>query len=328
MSRPPGAPLTVNITCSTCDGRDLCASCRSAARRFVAAGHRVEHSARYAALRAAAAGAYGFDACIVPVGPGERAIVDAAASLFADRRLAFVADDPASFATAAPPAVTVLTRTAFDAGAFDLGWLSSTPAREPQPRDDEPATVAMPRPAVDFAEERRRATQRLKRVADASRAAVATAGLPATPRLDLLAVLDDEIAWAKASDGAFALCLVHLPSLSALRQGESPADADERIVAAQAIVAAALRSSDVISGRGDDFVAVLADADGRGARLAADRIIAAVAASALRPRAKGKARTRGFSAWGVGVAAFPGDGTTRESLLARATATLEQILSP
>ena len=314
--------MTVNITCSTCDGRDLCASCRTAARAFAAAGHRVEHSSRYAALRAAAAGAYGFDACVVPVSPDERTIVDAAAALLGDRRLAFVADDPDSVGPAAS-GITVIRRDAFDAGAFDVGWLSKPPAVAAHARVDEPETVAMPRAQLDVADDRRNATRRLKRVADASRTVLATAGLQASPRLDLLAVLDDEIAWARASDGAFALCLVHLPGLSAARPGDSPADADRRIADAGRVIAAAVRSSDVISGRGDDFVVVLAGADAVGAQLAAARVIAAVAASTLRPRSKTKTRARGFAAWGVGHAGFPADGTTRESLLARATATLE-----
>ena len=316
--------MTVNITCSKCDGRDLCASCRTAARAFAAAGHRVEHSSRYAALRAAAAGAYGFDACVVPVATDERTIVDAATTLLGDRRLAFVADEPDVVGAAASGA-TVIRRAAFDAGAFDVGWLTKPPALPPRARVDEPETVAMPRAQIDASDDRRNATRRLKRVADATRSVVATAGLQASPRLDLLAVLDDEIAWARASDGAFALCLVHLPGLCAPRPGDSPADADTRVADAGRIIATAVRSSDVVSGRGDDFVVVLADADARGAKLAAARVIAAVAASTLRPRAKTKTRARGFAAWGVGHAGFPGDGTTRESLLARATATLEQF---
>lgn len=324
MSRPPGTPVTVNITCSSCDGRELCGSCRTAARVFAAAGHRVEHSSRYAALRAAAAGAYGFDACVVPVAPEERTIVDAAIALLPDRRLAFVADDPASVAHAAS-GVTVIRRAAFDSGAFDVGWLSKAPAVEVRPRADEPVTVAMPRAQIDASGDRRHATRRLKRVADASRVAVATAGLPAAPRLDLLAVLDDEIAWARASDGAFAVCLVHLPGLSAARSSAPAPDADDRVADALRAISTAVRSSDVLSGRGDDFVAVLADADAHGAQLVAERIVTAIVGSDLRRRAKVKTRARGFAMWGVGVAAFPSDGTTRESLLARATATLEQF---
>ena len=57
------------------------------------AGYHVEHSTRYQALRAAASGTYGFDACIVPVGAEERAVVDAAVSLLGDRRLALVVED-------------------------------------------------------------------------------------------------------------------------------------------------------------------------------------------------------------------------------------------
>jgi len=316
--------LTVNITCSTCDGRNLCDACRTAARAFVAAGHRVEHSSRYAALRAAAAGAYGFDACVVPVALDERSIIDAAVSLLGDRRLAIVTDDPAHAPIDRSSGVAVLSRPAYASGTFGIDWLSRAPA-EHATRIEEPETVAMPRMTSESTDDRRHATRRLKRVADLSRDVVATAGLASTPRLDLLAVLDDEIAWARASDTVFGVCLVHLPGLSVPRAGEAAADSERRIVEASKVISQSVRSSDVISGRGDDFVVVLADADGAGAQLASKRVVEAIASSALRAKAKPKARSRGFAAWGVGCAVFPKDGTTRESLLARATATLQTI---
>jgi len=319
------ALLTVNITCSTCDGRNLCDSCRTAARAFAAAGHRVEHSTRYAALRAAAAGAYGFDACVVPVSSDERSIFDAAVSLLGDRRLAIIADDAARAAFDTPAGVTILPRRSFDSGTFALDWFSNAQSIENGPRTEEPATVAMPRVAVESVADRLQATRRLKRVADLSRDVIATAGLGATPRLDLLAVLDDEIAWAKTSETVFGVCLVHMPGLSVARPGEPAASGELRIAEAAKVIRGAVRSSDVISGRGDDFVVVLADAETEGAGLSAVRIASSIAASRLRPPSKGKARARGFAAWGVGFAAFPKDGTTRESLLARATSTLKAI---
>lgn len=315
----------MNITCSTCDGRNLCDSCRTAARAFAAAGHRLEHSTRYAALRAAAAGAYGFDACVVPVASDERSIFDAAVLLLGDRRLAIVADDSVRATFDAPRGVTLLPRRAFDSGTFALEWSTKTPSTENVSQTEEPETVTMPRVAAESLDDRLQATRRLKRVADLSRDVIATAGLGATPRLDLLAVLDDEIAWAKTSETIFGMCLVHLPGLSAARPGEPAGSGELRIGEAAKVIRGAVRSSDVISGRGDDFVVVLADADTDGARLGAARIASAIAASRLRPAAKGKARTRGFAAWGVGCAAFPKDGTTRESLLARATSTLKPL---
>ena len=317
--------MTVNITCTVCDGRNLCDSCRTAARAFEAAGHRVEHSTRYAALRAAAAGAYGFDACVVPVSRDERSIFDAAVLLLGDRRLAIVTDDPSRASFDAPPGVTVLSRTAFTSGRFALDWSSKARPPDRDARAGEPETVAMPRVALESVDDRRQATRRLKRIADLSRDVIATAGLTATPRLDLLAVLDDEIAWAKASDTVFGMCLVHLPGLSEARPGEAACEGERRIAEAARVIGGAVRSSDVISGRGDDFVVVLADADHDRTLIAAQRLSAAIGASALRPRAKTKARAKGFAAWSVGCAAFPKDGTTRESLLARATATLKAV---
>jgi len=317
--------LTVNITCSTYDGRNLCDSCRTAARSFAAAGHRVEHSSRYAALRAAAAGAYGFVACVVPVSPDESSIVDAAISLFGDRRLALVADDPVRIAKNRPSHVAVLPRPAYESGTFALDWLSRSPSIETSDHAEEPETLAMPRMTSESVDDRRHATRRLKRIADDSRDIIATAGLASAPRLDLLAVLDDEIAWARASDTAFGICLVHLPALSARRTGEPATEAERRIGDASSVVAGAVRSTDVISGRGDDFVVVLADADASGALRAAKRFSEAISTSVLRPRGKTKAARRGFAPWAVGCAVFPKDGSTRESLLARATASLKPI---
>jgi GGDEF domain-containing protein len=116
-----------------------------------------------------------------------------------------------------------------------------------------------------------------------------------------------------------------LPGLSAARSGESATETERRLAEAAKVIAGAVRASDVISGRGDDFVVVLAEAGSAGTSLAAKRVSEAIAASALRPRGKPKTRARGFAAWGVGCAVFPKDGTTRESLLARATAALQPI---
>src|SRR5579864_5516049 len=187
-------PLTVNITCHVCDGRRLCEACRAAGRTLSSAGYRVEHSTRYAALRAAASGTYGFEACVVPVGPGERALADAAVALFSGRRLSIIADDPSMIGPQTAAAASVVPRSQYATGKIDLDWLTRTAPPGPSA---EPTTVAMPRTDTEaFVADRKIATRRLKRIADEARTSIAKAGLAEVPTLELFSVLEDEIAWA------------------------------------------------------------------------------------------------------------------------------------
>jgi GGDEF domain-containing protein len=153
---------------------------------------------------------------------------------------------------------------------------------------------------------------------------VAKAGLASMPRLDLLAVLEDEIAWARASGNRFGVILAHLHGVSTAKTGEAPAAGEARIRDAERIIGRAVRGSDIVSGRGDDFLVVLPEADAAGLRPATQRVAAAIGASGLRAAVKPR-RARGFAAWSVGAACYPDDGATRDVLLARATATLEPL---
>jgi GGDEF domain-containing protein len=317
--------VTVNITCHVCDGRRLCEACRNAARTLSTAGFRVEHSTRYAALRAAASGTYGFDACIVPVGAHERAVVDAAISLLPGKRLAFVVETPSDVSARATGAAAVVDSTHYAAGEFSLAWLTDTLAPVEARGSDDTATLFAPRTEMDVDVTRKsHATRRLKRVADAARTTVAQAGFASVPRLDLLAVLEDEIAWARASENRFAIVLAHLHGVSAASPGEAPAASETRIRDAERVVAGAVRNSDIVSGRGDDFLVVLSEAGAAGLRLATQRVASAIAASKLRAKMKPR-RARGFAAWSVGGACYPEDGATRDVLLAHATATLKPL---
>jgi len=318
--------VTVNITCHVCDGRRLCEACRNAARTLSTAGFRVEHSTRYAALRAAASGTYGFDACIVPVRPDERAIVDAAIALLPGKRLAFVVESPSEASARASGAGAIVESARYAAGDFGLAWLTETTPTAGALRDDETASIITSDDSVQIVDDDRasRATRRLKRVADAARLIVAKAGLASAPRLDLLAVLEDEIAWAHASGNRFGIILAHLHGLSAAKADEQPAAGEARISQAERIIAGAVRASDVVAGRGDDFLVVLPEADAAGLDLAARRVAAAISASSLQSKRKPK-RARGFAAWSVGAACYPEDGAVRDALLARATAKLRPI---
>ena len=322
--------MTVNITCHVCDGRRLCEACRNAARALTAAGFQVEHSTRYAALRAAASGTYGFEACIVPVGQNERAVVDAAVALLGARRLALVVDTGSARPAVAPDDVAVVERTAYAGGDFDLAWLTTPkPAADDATRTTVRADFERPTESkIDAAPAAApHATRRLKRVADGARLSIAQAGLADAPRLDLLAVLEDEIAWSRASGMRFAIVLAHLHGIAAPRGTEQHAAIEARCREMERLIASAVRASDIVCGRGDDFVVALSEADATGARLAAQRVTETIAASRLRPKRKAP-QARGFTAWSVGYACYPEDGGTRDALLARATATLAPIGGP
>ena len=316
--------MTVNITCSVCDGRLLCDACRTAARTLSAAGYHVEHSTRYAALKAAASGSYGFAACIVPVGPSERAVLDAAVSLLSGKRLAIVASAATDGLSDLPSHVAVLPQPEYARGAFGLEWLARTPSALPTRGADDTATISLGTGSAAQHEDQSHAIRRLKQAADASRTGIAFEGIDPAPRLDLLAVLEDEVAWAKASGLGFAIVLAHLAGIASPRPGDASDSADERVRAASKTIERAARATDVISGRGDDFLVVLAEADAAGALVASRRIAAAVASSPIRASFKPK-KARGFAAWSVGHAVYPADGSTRDSLLARATASLEPV---
>jgi GGDEF domain-containing protein len=320
--------VTVNITCQACDGRRLCDACRTAARTLIAAGHRIEHSTRYAALRAAASGTYGFDACVVPVGSHELSVIDAAVSLLSGKRLAFVVDRVADVPESIAHAAALLPSTSYADGSFSLSWLEEGVRPAALQRADETATMSLlhgePALAIHLQADPSLATRRLKRVADEARVVVARAGLPTPPRLDLIAVLEDEVAWARASETAFGIVLVHLHGLSVQKTSESPAQSEKRVREAEESIAKAVRSTDIVSGRGDDFLVILPESVEDGTDAAAKRIEASIAQSGLRPPAKAR-RARGFAAWSIGSASYPADGGTRDTLLARATAALRPL---
>ena len=257
----------------------------------------------------------------MPVLASERAVIDAAAYLFSGKRLALVVDgsmvngDP-------PPGVAIVPAAAFAAGAFDLGWLDAPLLPMPSaPPDEETARFTGPgaRSEVDIAV----ASRRVKRAADAARVSLATDGLAIPPRLDLIAVIEDEIAWARASGTGFGIVLAHSQGVATQRTKDGAAAADARVREAVALLASAARSSDTVAGSGDEFVIVLPEAGLDGAREVARR----VARAALRAQLHGAKRQRAGKGggWRIASASFPQDGATRDALLAKATASLTEI---
>jgi len=132
------AAVTVNVTCTSCRGEAQCHSCQAAARALAAAGHDVVFSFRYDSLRAAAANAYRFQACIVTLNGVERSIADALERLLQNVRVAVVYDGD----DAAPPALsqslTVIPKSDYDNGTFALDWLNEPNAKSAPPAIDAP----------------------------------------------------------------------------------------------------------------------------------------------------------------------------------------------
>ncbi len=309
--------MTVNVTCTACDGAPPCGACVAAAHSISAAGFTVHHSSRYAALRAAAAGTYGFDACVVPIGASERAVTDAVGIVLAAKRVALVLDEGATRPTGIPDHFAIVDRRAYEKGALPTAWLTD---RGPERSKDDTATRPIgtaPDGAADFD---LRATRRVTTLVHAQRERIAAVGDEAVP-LDMMSVLEDEVAWARASGLGFGLVLVHLGGLT---ERAGARDADAAIRSAVAALRGAARRGDSIGCTRDDLIVVLPEADAAGAAIAAKRAATVLAAGApglpARPR-----KTKGLAAWSAGIAACPADGSSGEALIARATADLHSL---
>lgn len=112
--------FAVNLMCSAEGVRQPCAACQSAGALLTARGFRVHHSTRHDALRAAANGGYGFDACFVPVARDEPAVADAALALLSNVRVMLVAETPAMLPDPLPANARAITPREFERGEFEF----------------------------------------------------------------------------------------------------------------------------------------------------------------------------------------------------------------
>jgi hypothetical protein len=274
--------LTVNVTCAVCDGSNPCDECRAAGRALERAGFRVEHSSRAAALRAALAGTYGFDACIIPLDSNERSLADAAVALLENTAVALAVDDAAALPEDLPSRFRVFERSAFRAGSLPDGW----------PGDGARAhREVLPAHAARDDGEREHATRRLRPHATTKAVRTSTGAQRARAR----AVIDDEIAWCKASGARFALL--------AVRAGAAKEDI------ASKLIAASVRSADGIARDGAHLLIVLPFATRAGASAAAARLKKVLSADKRGPRDRAV----------IGIAAFPDDGSSASQLITKAT---------
>jgi hypothetical protein len=276
--------LTVNVTCVACDGTRPCAECRAAGRALTAAGHHVQHSSRTAALRAALAGTYGFEACIVPLAAGERAVADAAVALFDGQSVALAVDDPAVLPHDLPARFRVIERSAFRAGHLPPDWPPQTLA--------ESKTKAAP---ARLGAGQDHATRRLRDVG-LRQGGRRTKGRAREKPPEAKAIVEDEIAWCKASGSVFSIVLVRAP------------EADEALMVR--LLAGVLRAGDGVGRHDGGYVAVLAGAGARVTGAIMRRLNGALGAS--------KSRFRAF----FGAASYPADAADAAALFARASGRL------
>ena len=335
---------SVNITCAACNPRTPCEQCRAIERALRDAGHAITQTTRYDALRAAAVGAYGFDACVIPVAAEERAVVDAAQALLTRSRVALVVPSGAHAAVQAPSGFVVIEAQDFRNHAFPTAWIASgdAPARasasapgavglsgelEIPPLEIPPLDIPPPGgPTLGLDLDLDAARSRLRHVARGALSEIAATGFPADARLDLLAALEDEIAWAKMSGTGFGMVLVHWAAdraraRSAARvRPRSPAAAkrdSERVVGAlRERIRACVRTGDVVAQSTDSVMALFAEAALEQTSVAVARI-----KKTLRKTLKELGGETGDGALiTIGSAVYPIHGTTRAALLARATA--------
>jgi hypothetical protein len=283
--------LSVNVACLACDGTRPCAQCRAVTRVLAAAGHRVHRSSRYAALRAAADGTYGFSACVMPVASGESRVAEAIVALLSGARVAIATDDPAALPEGLPEGFVSFPRVDFAAGRLPRAWLDalSGPDADLVP---EPVNVVPERSSggnvvperSSGGSVRSAATRRLRSIAIAHRS-----GEP-----NARALLDDELAWYRASGIGFALV-----SMRIARAAQPP----------KGIVTESLRAGDSVAAADGGLVIVLPATDAHQAEQVCARVIKRV----LKHRRELKARDVK-----TGIAVCPQDGVETAALIARA----------
>ncbi len=306
---------SVNLTCTSCTADSPCDRCRSIARALRAAGHAITQSSRYDALRAATVGSYGFDACVLPVARHESAVIDAAAALLARTRVALVVE-PGMHAEIALPNVNVIEAADWQRLAFPTSWIEDAVAAAPDP--DETRTfeeLSVPEGDVDLSR------RRLKTVVRRVQRELGATGFPEDARLDLLATLEDEIAWAKMSGMCFGLVLVHVARTDA---ASKTAGMDRLLGVLRRHVQRAVRASDIVTHGTDSVAVIVGEAALDQTAVATSRIKKAVR-RAIKEAAgpAGPASAKGRVT--LGVAVYPTHGTTRAALLARAAATAVSI---
>lgn len=309
---------SVNLTCVDCAPARPCLSCRAIGRTLRAAGHAVTQTSRYDALRAAMVGRYGFDACILPVGDQERSVVDASASLLAKTRVGIVAHPGMLESAGIPSGFTVIPVMDWQQHPFPTEWISAPRATPANPTEDD-STRVVRTPAETF-EHAGVAKRRLKSLAARAQRELGSAGF-SDDRLDPLAALEDEIAWAAASASGFGLVLAIVPAKS----HSQPAGIERALTGLREIAKTVVRTSDAIAQGRESLLLIVSEAQEPDIAAVATRFAHHIR-RAVKDSKTEKQLARAFRHVTIGVSAYPTHGISRETLLARATAAAKPVL--
>ncbi len=310
---------SVNLTCVDCAPARPCLSCRAISRALRAAGHVVTQTSRYDALRAAMVGRYGFDACVLPVGDQERSVVDASASLLAKTRVGLVAHAGVLDSADIPSGFTVIPALDWQHHAFPTEWISAPRATPAPPTAEDDSTRLVRTPAETF-EHAGVAKRRLKSLAARAQRELGSAGF-SDDRLDPLAALEDEIAWAAASASGFGLVLAIVPAKS---HGQ-PAGIERTLSGLREIAKTVVRTSDAIAQGRESLLLIVSEAREPDIAAVATRFAHRIR-RAVKDTKTEKQLARAFRHVTIGVSAYPAHGLSRETLLARATAAAKPVM--
>jgi hypothetical protein len=304
---------SVNLTCVDCGPDRPCASCRAILRALRAAGHVVTLTSRYDALRAATVGLYGFDACVLPLRKQESAVLDAAQALLAKTRVGLIAEPGTFDAARLPHGFALIPLADWSTQTFPTDWIARKPASPPVDDDASDSTRVEPMLATGtqgFGVAKRR----LKSLASRAQRELGLAGF-ADERLDPLAALEDEIAWASASASGFGILLAIVPAKA---QG-APAALERTLGALRDLAKKVVRDGDAIAQGRESILVIVPEAREDHIAAIAARLANRVRRTLKDPKAE-KSLVRALRHVTIGASAYPAHGLTRETLLARATA--------
>jgi hypothetical protein len=236
--------------------------------------------------------------------------------VLAAKRVALVLEDGIARPVGLPAHFAIVDQRIYEKGSMSIEWLTD---QGPVRAIDDTATRTRVAPVAPADDDELRATRRIAAVAHTQRERIAAVD-DGPAALDMMAVLEDEVGWARVSGLGFGLVLMHLGGLTESAGGE----AEAVVRSAVAALRASVRRGDAVAYTHDDFIVLLPEADTAGAAIAALRAAKKLAAGA--PGLPGRPRkAKGLAAWSVGVASCPADGYSREALIVRATAELRSL---
>ncbi|HXW52251.1 MAG TPA: hypothetical protein VEJ41_09700 [Candidatus Acidoferrales bacterium] len=270
-------------------------------------------TSRYDALRAATVGRYGFDACVLPLRKQERAVLDAAEALLPKTRVGLVVEADTFDAARLPRGFALIPTADWSTHPFPTDWIAREPAPASEVADASDSTAIAPvlaPGAVDLGVAKRR----LKSLAARAQRELGLAGF-VDERLDPLAALEDEIAWASASASGFGILLAIVPT----KAQAAPAALERTLGALRDLVKKVVRDSDAIAQGRESILVIVPEAREDDIAAVAARLAHRVRRTLKDPKVE-KSLARALRHVTIGASAYPAHGLTRETLLARATA--------